>query len=160
MSSAPTAYKKRNGTLSVGADRTSLFWTPSEPPSSPPSLTIAIKDITSQSMYPGHLWIIADHTRPAANPCRKPQGRSESGRFASRRRRTREPRLLLYLCSSTSRTRSHYRHPTKCNRCNQDCRTPQACASIRTGPRCVRSFSSHGYGPGCLIGCQDERELV
>ncbi|KAI4734817.1 hypothetical protein E4T50_14649 [Aureobasidium sp. EXF-12298] len=52
MSSAPTAYKKRNGILSVGADRTSLFWTPSEPPSSPPSLTIAIKDITNLQQTP------------------------------------------------------------------------------------------------------------
>ncbi|KAG9995543.1 hypothetical protein KCU78_g17886, partial [Aureobasidium melanogenum] len=52
MSSAPTAYKKRNGTLSVSADRTSLFWTPSEPPSSPPSLTIAIKDITNLQQTP------------------------------------------------------------------------------------------------------------
>ncbi|CAD0014569.1 unnamed protein product [Aureobasidium pullulans] len=47
MSSATTIYKKRNGTLSVGADRASLYWTPSEPPASSPSLTIAIKDITS-----------------------------------------------------------------------------------------------------------------
>ncbi|KAG9696381.1 hypothetical protein KCU95_g6681, partial [Aureobasidium melanogenum] len=52
MSSAPTAYKKRNGTLSVSADRTSLFWTPSEPPSSAPSLTIAIKDITNLQQTP------------------------------------------------------------------------------------------------------------
>ncbi|KAH0361599.1 hypothetical protein KCU65_g8592, partial [Aureobasidium melanogenum] len=52
MSSAPTAYKKRNGTLSVSADRTSLFWTPSEPPSSPPSVTISIKDITNLQQTP------------------------------------------------------------------------------------------------------------
>ncbi|KAH0131869.1 hypothetical protein KCU82_g19993, partial [Aureobasidium melanogenum] len=52
MSSAPTAYKKRNGNLSVSADRTSLFWTPSEPPASAPSLTIAIKDITNLQQTP------------------------------------------------------------------------------------------------------------
>ncbi|KAI5205827.1 hypothetical protein E4T39_02853 [Aureobasidium subglaciale] len=52
MSSAPTAYKKRNGTLSVSADRTSLFWTPLEPPSSAPSLTVLIKDITNLQQTP------------------------------------------------------------------------------------------------------------
>ncbi|TIA52925.1 hypothetical protein D6C83_04430, partial [Aureobasidium pullulans] len=52
MSSATTIYKKRNGTLSVGADRASLYWTPSEPPASSPSLTIAIKDITNLQQTP------------------------------------------------------------------------------------------------------------
>lgn len=157
MSSAPTAYKKRNGTLSVSADRTSLFWTPSEPPSSPPSLTIAIKDIISHynlisRICPSRLTL---HSRSPADPRRQSQGRLESRRPASRSCWPRKPCLFLHLCRSTIRTRSDYRHLTKCHRRHKSRRANKTCNNTRNSTRCIRSFSSHGHGPGCLLHSQD-----
>jgi transcription initiation factor TFIIH subunit 1 len=49
---ATVTYKKKDGVLAVGDDSKYLFWTPSAPPGSPPSVTISIVDITNLQQTP------------------------------------------------------------------------------------------------------------
>ncbi|KAF2220812.1 hypothetical protein BDZ85DRAFT_265801 [Elsinoe ampelina] len=54
MSRAATSYKKKDGTLAVGDDRKSLFWTAAAPPGASPSLTIPIGDIVNLQQTPAN----------------------------------------------------------------------------------------------------------
>ncbi|KAF2215396.1 hypothetical protein CERZMDRAFT_65695 [Cercospora zeae-maydis SCOH1-5] len=49
---ATAVYKKKDGTLTVGEDCKYVFWSPASPPSSPPSVTIPVADITNLQQTP------------------------------------------------------------------------------------------------------------
>lgn len=49
---ATVVYKKKDGVLAVSDDSKYLFWSPSAPPGSPPSVTIPIVDITNLQQTP------------------------------------------------------------------------------------------------------------
>lgn len=50
--SATAAYKKKDGSLTVADDLQYVFWTPAAPASSPPSVTVAVTDITNLQQTP------------------------------------------------------------------------------------------------------------
>lgn len=41
-------YKKKDGTLTIGKDESSITWTPIAPRGAPPGLVIKVSDITSK----------------------------------------------------------------------------------------------------------------
>ncbi|KAK5136106.1 hypothetical protein LTR08_004156 [Meristemomyces frigidus] len=49
---AVVAYKKKDGHLTVAADRNFLFWTPATPPGAPPTVTVPVADITNLQQTP------------------------------------------------------------------------------------------------------------
>ncbi|KXL46006.1 hypothetical protein M433DRAFT_235113 [Acidomyces richmondensis BFW] len=49
---ASVSYKKKDGHLAISADKKYVFWTPIQPPSSPPAVTIVIADITNLQQTP------------------------------------------------------------------------------------------------------------
>ncbi|KAI5362121.1 Putative BSD domain, PH-like domain superfamily, TFIIH p62 subunit, TFIIH subunit Tfb1/GTF2H1 [Septoria linicola] len=49
---ATAVYKKKDGTLTIAEDRKYVFWSPATPPSSPPSVTIPVADITNLQQTP------------------------------------------------------------------------------------------------------------
>ncbi|KAM3416919.1 hypothetical protein BST61_g8507 [Cercospora zeina] len=49
---ATAVYKKKDGILTVAEDRKYVFWSPASPPSSPPSVTIPVADITNLQQTP------------------------------------------------------------------------------------------------------------
>ncbi|KAL0256432.1 RNA polymerase II transcription factor B subunit 1 [Diplodia seriata] len=52
MSRVSASYKKQDGVLSVSKDSRTVLWTPAAPPGAPPSLTIAVSDITNLQQTP------------------------------------------------------------------------------------------------------------
>ncbi|KAB2575378.1 putative RNA polymerase II transcription factor B subunit 1 [Lasiodiplodia theobromae] len=52
MSRVSASYKKQDGVLSVSKDNRTVLWTPAAPPGAPPSLTIAVSDITNLQQTP------------------------------------------------------------------------------------------------------------
>ena len=49
---ATVTYKKKDGVLAVSDDSKHLFWTPSAPPGSAPTVTITVVDITNLQQTP------------------------------------------------------------------------------------------------------------
>ncbi|KAF7193780.1 General transcription and DNA repair factor IIH subunit tcf-29 [Pseudocercospora fuligena] len=49
---ATVSYKKKDGTLTVAEDKRNTWWTPADPPSSAPAVTINVTDITNLQQTP------------------------------------------------------------------------------------------------------------
>ncbi|KAF2147277.1 uncharacterized protein K452DRAFT_293728 [Aplosporella prunicola CBS 121167] len=52
MSRVSASYKKQDGLLSINSDRLTVHWAPAAPPGTPPTLTIAVSDITNLQQTP------------------------------------------------------------------------------------------------------------